>query len=95
MENVKKTEYVSQESILMLLSDDETAQVSTAETAVKLASGDEYLDLENLDRGVQKATEALTAMGRVLPKKAVHADTWKKIQALLATPHTAGAHPGT
>jgi hypothetical protein len=85
---------MSAESILMLLSDDETP-VSTAETAVKLASGDEYLDLEKLDRGVQKATDIMTAMGRVLPKKAVHADTWKKIQALLATPHTAGAHPGT
>jgi len=64
---------------LMLLSDDETAAVATAETATLLPEGDEYLDMEQLNQGVQRAHQKKTPMGRVLPKKSIHQDTWNKI----------------
>jgi hypothetical protein len=79
MKNEKQSEYITRDTILKLLSDDEVAKVSTAETADRLADGDEYLDLEHLDQGVQRAPRPATPMGRVLPKKAVHENTWKKI----------------
>jgi hypothetical protein len=49
--------------------------------------GDEFLDLEDLDEGVQKASGSNTPMGRILPKKAVHPVTWEKILAQLAKLH--------
>ena len=84
MKNDERTAYEIRDRILKLLSDDEVAKVSTAETAVRLATGDEYLDLEHLDQGVLRAGTTSTPMGRVLPKKAVRADTWSKILAQLA-----------
>jgi hypothetical protein len=88
MKNDQRAEYVTRDSVLKLLSDDEVAKVSTAETAARLADGDEYLDLEHIDRGVQRAGGTATPMGRVLPRKAVHADTWSKILTQLAAPRT-------
>jgi hypothetical protein len=72
--------------VLKLLSDDEVAQVSTAETAARLLDGEEYLDLGRLAQGVQRATNVATAMGGVLPRRTVHKDTWSKILALLGLP---------
>jgi hypothetical protein len=83
--NTQRSQYVTRDSILKLLSDDEVASVSTAETAARLTDGDEYLDLEQLDRGVRQAPAASTPMGRVLAKKAVREDTWKRILAQLPT----------
>lgn len=84
MKNDKRSEYVTRDGILKLLSDDEVARVTTAEAAVQLPDGDEYLDLEQLKRGVQRASRANTSMGRVLPRKAVHENTWSKILKQLA-----------
>ena len=75
MKSDMRTENIARESVLKLLSDDEVASVSTAETATRLLDGEEYLDLEQLERGVQQAREASPAMGRVLPRRAVHKDT--------------------
>ena len=88
MKNDERTGYATRNSILKMLSDDEVASVSTAETAAGLGDGDEYLDLEQLDRGVRCAGGAAMPMGRVLPRKAVHANTWKKILTQLAAPRT-------
>jgi hypothetical protein len=79
MKNDNRSQYVTRESVLMLLSDDEVSAVATAETATRLPDGDEYLDMEQLDQGVQRAHQKKTPMGRVLPKKSVHEDTWQKI----------------
>jgi hypothetical protein len=80
-----RSPYVTRESVLMLLSDDETAAVATAETATRLPEGDEYLDMEQLEQGVQKAHDKKTPMGRVLPKISIHQDTWNKILKQLPT----------
>ena len=75
----KQVDHVARDGILKLLSDDEVASVSTAQTAVRLSSGDEYIDLKHLEQGVRRAAATASAMGHVLPRKAVHADTWTKI----------------
>ena len=63
----------------MLLSDDEVSAVSAAETATKLTSGDQYIDLEQLSTGVQTANADAPAMKNVLPAKAVRRATWARI----------------
>ena len=93
MHNHEHSEYVTRDSILKLLSDDEVGSVSTAETAARLTTGDEYLDLENIDQGVQRAPGKSTPMGRVVPRKSVHEKTWNKILAHLADPRRAWVKP--
>ena len=84
MKSDPRSEYVTRESVLKLLSDNEVAAVSTAESAPRLAEGDEYLNLEMLERGVQRVVGAGPVMGSVLPRKAVHEATWTKILTQLA-----------
>ena len=84
MTDAKRAE-VARDTILTLLSDEEVAKVSTAETASGLTEGAQYLDLEHLDQGVQRAKAATkTTMGHVLPRSAVSDKTWSKILAQLA-----------
>lgn len=73
------------ERVLEQLTDDETSKVSKAETAKSLTAGDEYLDLEQLAKGVLKADAAPVTMGHALPKKAVQPKTWEAILTMLAT----------
>jgi hypothetical protein len=94
MKNNHRTENVTRESILKLLSDDEVASVCTAETAPKLAPGDEYVDLEQLARGVQTAPGTGPAMDTILPRKAVHEKSWSKILTALAAFSSLGAPSG-
>ena len=89
MSNSQRNAYVLRDSIMNLLSDQEVASVSTAETAARLLDGEEYFDLEQLERGVQQATKTAAVMGRVLPRRAVHKETWNKILTLLGPTHCA------
>jgi hypothetical protein len=66
-------------AILQLLSAGEVASVGSAEVKTHLRLGDEYLDLENLQRGVQRADGTKTSLQDLLPHKAVHEDTWRRI----------------
>jgi len=86
MNDHKRSDYLTRDRVLKTLSDDENASVCTAETAERLDDGDEYLDLEQLDRGVRRAPKETTPMGRVLPRKAVHEGTWRKILLQLSPP---------
>jgi VIT1/CCC1 family predicted Fe2+/Mn2+ transporter len=95
MKSDKRSEYVTRDTILNLLSDDEVASVIAAETASHLADGDEYLDLEQLNRGVQQASETTAPMGRILSRRAVHEKTWNTILAHLAAPFAGMAHIST
>lgn len=86
MKNDIRADYVTRDAVLKLLSDEEAARVSTAETADRLADGDEYLDLTDLDRGVLWARRGKPpAMGTILPRSAVLGSTWRKILAKLAS----------
>ena len=85
MTDVTRVELVARDTILKLLSDEETARVSTAEAATGLSDGAEYLDLEHIDQGIQRAkTATKVAMGHVVPRSAVSDGTWAKIVAQLA-----------
>ncbi len=79
MANDERSEYTARERILELLSDEEVAKVSTAETQVRLSDGEEYLDLERIEEGVRQAHGQTTATGRVIPRSAVRDATWSKI----------------
>ena len=84
MTDAKRTEQVTRDTIMKLLSDEEMARVSTAETASLLGEGQEYLDLKHLDRGVQRASAATkVTMAHVLPRHAVRNETWTKVIAQL------------
>ena len=80
-----RTGLVARDTILKLMSDEEIARVSTAEAASGLSDDAEYLDLEHIDRGIQRANPATKiAMGHVVPRSAVSDGTWTKILAQLA-----------
>jgi hypothetical protein len=89
MNSAERTEYITRDSILKMLSDDEVDRVTTKETEFRLAEGEEYVDLTELQLGVQRARGARTAMGNVLPRSAVLEETWTRIVAKLATEHRA------
>jgi hypothetical protein len=84
----KRTEYVTRDAILKMLSDDEVARVSMREGGPDLTVGDEYLDLEHLKKGVlhMQATTKIT-MGEVIPRSAVQDATWTKICTRLGAGH--------
>ena len=84
MNYIQQQQFTTRERILKLLSDEEVASVSRAETAECLGDGDEYLDLQHLDRGVRRAGKMTAPMGRVLPRKSVKDRTWLKIIECLA-----------
>jgi hypothetical protein len=84
MTELQRAEHVARDNILKLFSDDEIAKVSSAETRAVLAEGGEYIDLEHLDQGVQRATAATKiTMEHVVPRSAVGGETWNNILAQL------------
>ena len=85
--------YITRESVLKLLSDAEVSSVSNAETAERLIDGDEYLDLGELQYGVQRASAASAEMGRVLPRKAVLPATWSKMLTIVERESHRGVLP--
>ncbi|MEO8902604.1 MAG: hypothetical protein ABI627_13850 [Polyangiaceae bacterium] len=85
MNNHKRIDYLTRAEVLQKLSDAEVASVSNAESAERLKDGEEYLDLEHLDQGVRHAGATSADMGRVLPRKAVHEATWRKILSVVGS----------
>jgi hypothetical protein len=73
----------SYDVVIALLSDDEIANVNIREAAASLSEADEYLDLEQLDRGVRRGPVPPTPICRVLPRRAVREATWANILAWL------------
>lgn len=71
------SENPTRDHILKFLSPGEAAAVSSGEASV-LRRGDEYLDLEHLQRGVQRA-DGITPSPHALSRKAVQEDTWRRI----------------
>ena len=86
MSNGSKMEHETRENILRLLSDDEIASTSTAETTTAPLEGEEFLDLNDLGRGVRAALGSTTGMSHLLLRRSVRQDTWKKILEQLRSP---------
>jgi hypothetical protein len=86
MTTLDRDQHVAREKILKLLSDEENGKVSQAEGGKGLADGDEYVDLDQLGAGVQVATATMTKalIGHIVPRSALHDETWKKIVSQLA-----------
>lgn len=81
----KKLDFNTREALLKLLSEDEIARLGTNDAGPRLPDGDEYVDLEQLRKGVQRvAPYSIVRMGHVLPRSGVSAETWRKICARLA-----------
>jgi hypothetical protein len=81
----KKADFNTRDALLKLLSEDEIARLSTNEAGPRLPDGDEYVDLEQIRKGVQLvAPYSIVRMGHVLPRSGVGAETWRKICARLA-----------
>ncbi len=71
--------------VLKLLADGEHADFSQRGTTAKtLPNGDEYVDLDELARGVQRARVGVAIGDHVVPRKAIHEDTWRRILRQLA-----------
>lgn len=79
----QRADLTTKDTILKLLSDDELARVSSAEGAAPIPAGEEYVDLSHLERGVQRARDSATPMGKILPKSAVLPHTWTSVMAVL------------
>jgi len=86
-----KMDYTTRENILKLLSDDEVASASTAETTAHPLEGEEFLDLEDLDQGVRRALGPTPAMSHLLLRRSVHKDTWAKVLEQLTALHASKA----
>jgi hypothetical protein len=72
--------YRRRHAVLALLSDDEVARVSTLESELQLAPGEEYIDLARPERGALRVqASGAISMKDVLPRSAVSPETWSKI----------------
>jgi hypothetical protein len=85
MTAIERAQQLARDTILKMLSDEENAKVSRAESAAGLPDGEEYVDLEHLVAGVQVAKAPMTTAltGRIVPRSAVRGETWSKIVAQL------------
>jgi hypothetical protein len=80
-----RIDLLTRDAILGLLTDAEVAKVSTAEDAVTLIEGDRYIDLLDLEAGIQEVQATpRTAPGHALPRSAVSDASWQKIVRAIA-----------
>jgi hypothetical protein len=85
-----QTKYLTREEVLDMLTAPELARVSNVEDGASLPHGEEYLDLQKLENGVQCVNGALVPTASVLPRRALSITTWHDILARLARRETAG-----
>jgi hypothetical protein len=83
MNKSRPNEYVTRNTLMNLLSDDEIARVSDVETSSCLDQGEEYIDLEQPNQGVRRYGEHAVSMAAVLPRKSITEGTWMRILSLL------------
>jgi hypothetical protein len=80
-----KVDLMTRDAILGLLTDAEVAKVSNAEDAPTLIEGDLYVDLLDLEAGVQEVQATpRTAPSHALPRSAVSDASWAKIVRAIA-----------
>ena len=78
----RQLDAATRDDLLKILSDEEVVGLSSAKTGTLIALGAEFIDLTEIERGVQRAGEVHPTKD-VLPRKAVHENTWRKIVANL------------
>ena len=82
----------NRESILQTLWGDPIAGVVGHDVPLRLQRGEEYLDLQRLEFGVQVARANMSPTGGELSRKAVRAATWDKLLVQLPS-HGVGRGP--
>lgn len=87
MRHDEQTKYSIRDRILKVLWADEIAHVAPAMIPARLQRGDEFVDLQLLERGVQHALGVTAPTGGVLARKAVQANTWTRILEQLPVRH--------
>lgn len=91
MFSTKRTDFAwfgdmrTKEEILDLLSDNEVARVANVEANGALEEGTEFVDLDHVERGVQRA-DAMTRgqVHTIVSRDAVSDETWRRIEDALA-----------
>ena len=78
------------EGIMQALREDPIARLTCRDIPDRLRRGDEYLDLQRLDVGVQRAQGTMIPTGGELARTAVRADTWARLLVYLV-PRALGA----
>jgi hypothetical protein len=73
---------------MAILWDDPIAAVCGTDLPARLGRGDEYLDLQRLEAGPQRALRSMTPTGGELSRNAVRPGTWDRLMA-----HLDGARP--
>lgn len=76
-------EYVTRQKVMELLTSEEAARLSSHEAAESLQDGEEYLDVEHVTEGVQRASTSSRPTGRVIPRAAVHTEVWRRMLAFI------------
>jgi hypothetical protein len=71
------------DQIMAILWDDPIATVRGTDLPARLARGEEYLDLQHLETGVQRAARSMTPTGGELSRNAVRPGTWDRLMAHL------------
>ncbi len=82
----RAADYALRAQIMNLLSDEETARVSSVEASARLAEGEEYIELNQLSAGVCRAHDNVPQTRDVLTKNAINYRAWNEIVALLPKP---------
>lgn len=90
MNATTRAEMTTRDIVLMLLDDEELARATTSENKPRLLDGDEYVELDHLDRGVRRAHGSRTPMHRVIPRWSVHPTTWDLILSKLSSTKVRG-----
>ena len=83
MNDDKRTNLELRDDILKLLSDEEVALVSNEKAAPRLVEDQEYVDLDELDKGVRMVDGDPAPPGRVIARASVSAETWTEILSTL------------
>ncbi|HYJ09602.1 MAG TPA: hypothetical protein VEX18_11350, partial [Polyangiaceae bacterium] len=83
-----RAQFVTREHVLKLIADGELADLSQGSAGERIGNGDEFLDLEQLGRGVQRGQAGIAPTGQVLARKSVHEDTWRRILRQLSAAPT-------
>lgn len=73
----------NREGIMQALWEDPIAGVTGRDMPARLRRGDEYVDLQHLEAGVQRALGSMAPTGGELARMAVRADTWARLLVYL------------
>jgi hypothetical protein len=89
MTDHQRPEFALRHAVIKHLSDDEIARVMSRPSP-DLKVGDEFLAMEQLALGVQRASGTSLPPGPLLARSTVEQSTWQRILAFLEQDHAQG-----